>query len=453
MKTSSFFLHIRPNAYQHHSLIFSTTFYLGFISVLLLVVECITGVFLMVYYVPTPEDAYGSIVRLSTEVPFGHLFRDLHRLAGELMIIVLFLHTIKVFLKGSFRGSYRLTWITGVLLFLCTLFLAFSGYLLPWDQLAYWAVTIGTSMVDTIPIIGGAVTMILRGGAEFGQDGLLRFYLLHVIGLPIVVFLLLGVHYYRVSKYHSKSKVQQYGQRHSFLPDVALREYFLTVVILLMLIITAAFLYESPLEYHADPLYTPADTQAPWFFLWLQGALKLGDSFLMGVLFPMAILGLLLLVPFMNFEKMARRLPAYSSHVGVGVALVILIGLTYAGFPRYGVNHGPVAQLFQDYLPEGKPSRFHHIGYDQMEVGAYPLGPDSEQQSAGMLGNFLDELEGRLADLESLAGFNEVTGIVLVEELQADLRRIIVRVTWYSDQQGEVVESAEKLVFLHKYSG
>ncbi|MGA7277958.1 MAG: cytochrome b N-terminal domain-containing protein, partial [Desulfocapsaceae bacterium] len=213
MKTSSFFLHIRPAAYQHHLLSFSNTFYLGFISVLLLVVECVTGVFLMVYYIPTVEGAYGSIVRLSTEVPFGHLVRDLHRLAGELMIIALFLHMAKVFLKGSFRGSYRITWITGVLLFLCTLLLAFSGYLLPWDQLAYWAVTIGTSMVETIPLIGGAVTMILRGGAEFGQDGLLRFYLLHVIGLPIAMFLLLGVHYYRVSKYHSRSRGQDHGVR------------------------------------------------------------------------------------------------------------------------------------------------------------------------------------------------------------------------------------------------
>jgi quinol-cytochrome oxidoreductase complex cytochrome b subunit len=417
-----------------------------------LIVECITGVFLMVYYIPTTEGAYGSIVRLSTEVPFGHLFRDLHRLAGELMIVVLFLHMVKVFLKGSFRGSYGITWITGVLLFVCTLFLAFSGYLLPWDQLAYWAVTIGTSMVDTIPGIGGAVTMILRGGAEFAQDGLLRFYLLHVIGLPIVVFLLLGVHYYRVSKYHSRSKGPVYGNRQSYLPNVALREYLLTAVILLILITTAAFFYESPLEYHADPLHTPADTKAPWFFLWLQGALKLGDSFTMGVLFPVAILILLLLVPVLGSEKMTSKLPRYTAHFFVAVVFVVLIGLTYAGFPRYGVNHGPVAQLFQLYLPEDKPSVFHELGYELVDVGAYTLESGSQAQSNGAFGSVLDELGSRLETLETLAGFNNVTGIVLVEDLQADLRRIIVRVTWSGDPQGTAPESSEKAVFLHRHN-
>jgi quinol-cytochrome oxidoreductase complex cytochrome b subunit len=452
MKTSSFFLHIRPAAYQHHSLSFNTTFYLGFISVVLLIVECITGVFLMVYYIPTPEGAYGSIVRLSTEVPFGYLVRDLHRLAGELMIIVLFLHMAKVFLKGSFRGSYRITWITGVLLLLCTLSLAFSGYLLPWDQLAYWAVTIGTSMVDTIPVIGGAVTTILRGGAEFGQDGLLRFYLMHVIGLPICVFLLLGTHYYRVSKYHSRSRGQDRGVRQPYVPNVALREYLLTVIVLLVLIATAAFFYESPLELHADPLHTPADTQAPWFFLWLQGALKFGNSFIMGVVFPSAALVLLLLVPYLGTENMTGKLPAYMAHAVVVGVLVVLIGLSYAGFPRYGVNHGPVAQLFQDYLPEGKPSVFHEIGYEQMEVGAYVLEKGSETQLNRAFGSILDELVSRLESLEMQAGFGKVTGIVLVEDLQVDLRRITVRINWSGGPQGTASESSEKALFVHRHS-
>ena len=152
--TVSFLLHIRPRTYLAGSTWFTNTYHLGFYSVFLFVVEILTGLVLMLYYVPTPDGAYASILRLHNAVLFGGLLRNLHRLAAEAMVAVSFLHMVRTYATASYKGQRSFTWLTGVLLLLLTLLLSFSGYLLPWDQLAYWAVTIGTSMVSAIPVVG-----------------------------------------------------------------------------------------------------------------------------------------------------------------------------------------------------------------------------------------------------------------------------------------------------------
>ena len=184
---------------------FTHTFRLGFFTTFLFVVEVITGFVLMIYYVPTPEGAYSSIQRLLTAVPFGELMRDVHRLAAEGMVIFAVLHMLRTFVTGSYKRERSFTWLTGVVLLLVTLFLSFSGYLLPWDQLAYWAVTIGTSMAAAVPVVGPDLNVLLRGSESIGADGLLRFYQLHVILLPLAVFAVLSVHYYRVARKHGIS--------------------------------------------------------------------------------------------------------------------------------------------------------------------------------------------------------------------------------------------------------
>ncbi len=138
----------------------------------------------MVYYTPSPEKAYELILLLMSNVPFGKLLRDLHRIGAEGMVIFTFLHMLRTYFTGSYKKERSFTWLTGVVLLGITMFLSFSGYLLPWDQLAYWAVTVGTSMVEAAPVFGEQANLLLRGAPDIGANGLLRFYLLHVVACP-----------------------------------------------------------------------------------------------------------------------------------------------------------------------------------------------------------------------------------------------------------------------------
>jgi quinol-cytochrome oxidoreductase complex cytochrome b subunit len=184
--TEGFILHIRPTFYHQAVTTLYPTFRLGLLSAFLFLIEIITGAILMVFYSPTPESAYQSIVELLGSVPFGQLTRDVHRLAAEGMVIVVCLHMLRTFLTGSYKAPRQFTWLTGVVLLIVTLGLSFTGYLLPWDQLAFWAVTIGTSMAEKAPAGGQEANLLLRGAAAIGPNGLLRFYLLHVIFLPFI---------------------------------------------------------------------------------------------------------------------------------------------------------------------------------------------------------------------------------------------------------------------------
>ena len=297
----SFLLHFRPRTYTYASTWFTHTFRLGFFAVYFGIVEVITGLALMFYYVPSPDAAYESILRLQVRVPWGEVLRDVHRLAAELMVATVALHLLRTYLTKSYQGQRAFTWITGVALLLLTLLLTFSGYLLPWDQLAYWAVTIGTGMADGVPWIGAGLRDLLRGAAEIGGDGLLRFYQLHVVLLPLLAAILLGVHYYRVARIHSISlpaRVEEGDlpeparrdalRRVDLLPDLLIHEGMLAAIATLVLLAAAIFFYDAPLESHANPLKTPLEAQAPWFFLWVQGLLKLGSKTLMGVVVPSA---------------------------------------------------------------------------------------------------------------------------------------------------------------------
>src|SRR5690606_17287974 len=155
--------HIRPRYYEKGSTIFTHTFRLGFFTSFFFFLELFTGLILMIYYTPSPSEAYTSILNLQSNVPFGKLLRDMHRLGAEGMVIFTALHMLRTFLTGSYKGTRSFTWLTGVVLLGITLFLSFSGYLLPWDQLAYWAVTIGTSMAEAAPLFGNEANLLLRG--------------------------------------------------------------------------------------------------------------------------------------------------------------------------------------------------------------------------------------------------------------------------------------------------
>ena len=203
--TTSFLFHIRPRYYEKGSTILTHTFRLGFFTTFFFFVEVITGIILMIYYTPSPEAAYQSIQELLNNVAYGQFLRDAHRWGAEAMVIFTFLHMLRTYLTGSYKKERSFTWLTGGILLFITLFLSFSGYLLPWDQLAYWAVTIGTSMAEAGPFIGEQLNLLLRGAPDIGADGLLRFYLLHVVLLPAVAALVVSIHYYKVAREHGIS--------------------------------------------------------------------------------------------------------------------------------------------------------------------------------------------------------------------------------------------------------
>jgi quinol-cytochrome oxidoreductase complex cytochrome b subunit len=197
---SNFFLHIYPVKVRRNEIGFRFSWYLGVASITLFVTLVVTGIYLMFFYVPSPASAYGDIQSLQTDVAFGQFLRNVHRWAAHLMVIAVAAHMARVFYRGAYKPPREFNWVIGVVLLVLTLLLSFTGYLLPWDQLAYWAVTVGTSMAAYVPFIGRWVSNLLLGGSEVGAATLLRFYVLHVAVLPIGVVLLLAIHLWRWRK-------------------------------------------------------------------------------------------------------------------------------------------------------------------------------------------------------------------------------------------------------------
>ncbi len=208
---SNIFLHIHPPKIPSHAKKIRFTWCMGGITFFLFLVEIITGILLMFYYRPVTEYAYLDMKYLEFDVPFGMILRNIHRWAAHLMVGTVMLHMLRVFLTGSYKPPREFNWVIGVSLLVLTLLLSFTGYLLPWDQLAYWAITVGTNMLRAAPFLGhegpfallnkyNDLRFILLGGTEIGANALLRFYVLHIMLLPAAALVLMGVHFWRIRK-------------------------------------------------------------------------------------------------------------------------------------------------------------------------------------------------------------------------------------------------------------
>lgn len=173
---------------------------LGGLSFILILIQILTGVLLLFYYRPTIGQAYDSVMEITNRVPFGWLIRGLHVWGSSLLIVMVFLHMLRVFLTGAYKPPRELTWVSGVFLLLITLGFGFSGYLLPWNQLSYWATTVGTEGITAIPIIGETLKHIVRGGTEVGQIALTRFFAMHVVVLPGITMIFLAIHFLMVRR-------------------------------------------------------------------------------------------------------------------------------------------------------------------------------------------------------------------------------------------------------------
>ena len=198
--TTNVFFHLHPVKVNRKSLNWAYSLGLGVISAIVFLELTLTGILLMFYYVPTLERAYGYIITLQTQVPFGQLLRNMHRWGAHLMVLVVVLHMVRVFYTGAYKPPRQFNWVVGVVLLLLTLGASFTGYLLPWDQLAFWAITVGTSVAGYAPVIGDSAKAVLLGGPEVGQEALTRFYALHIMIIPAGIALLTSLHMWRVRK-------------------------------------------------------------------------------------------------------------------------------------------------------------------------------------------------------------------------------------------------------------
>lgn len=381
-----FWLHMRPGYFHKDVTGTYPTFRLGWLSTYFVVFETITGLLLMLWYTPSPDIAYGDMLSIMNNIPLGQFMRDLHRLGAEGMVLIVALHMMRTWITGSYKKPRQFTWFTGILLLAMTGTLSFSGYLLPWDQLALWAVTIGASMFEATPVIGREVNLLIRGAPELGANGLLRFYLLHVLALPVILFVLTGVHYYKVIVHgHSlppqkenigedTAKRVPLDKRVYFIPDVLTNELVWMGVTTFILVVLVTWFYHAPLENYADPQVTPLGTTAPWYFLWIQGALKIGDKVFWGLVFPNGFIGILAVMPYLDVGP-SRRYAHRRVMLSLAMLTITMMTiLSYMGLPEFGVSTSAETEILHELTFEPAHS---HVGvartipYEQLVAGAY----------------------------------------------------------------------------------
>ena len=341
---------------------------LGFVSLFVFVLQAATGIFLAVYYSPSPDHAYDSIQFIMYEVPFGAVVRGLHHWGSSAMVVVVVLHMATVFVLGAYKYPRELTWVVGVGLLLVTLGFAFTGYLLPWDEKAYWATVVGTSIPGTLPVVGDLVLRIARGGTELGTLTLTRFYAFHTLLLPASLMGLVAIHLYLVVHHgisvppgvweKTRDRLrsprglgnpnpgaparEEYHQRYEefkaqgrpFWPEVVAEDMIAGLAAFLA-IFALVLAVGVPTEARADPTNTAYVPRPEWYFMFLFQVLKYFPCELewvgAGVLPPL-VLALILLLPFYDRSpwRSPRRRPL-AMVGGLALAIAVLL-LTYAAY-------------------------------------------------------------------------------------------------------------------------
>ena len=349
-------LDMYPAKVKKENLKFRHTFYLGFVTFFLFLILLTTGIALMCYYRPYPPHAYQDMKDLQFVVFMGPFLRNMHRWAAHGMVVCVFLHMCRVFYTGSYKKPRQFNWVIGVVLLLLTLGLSFTGYLLPWDQLAYWAITVGTNIGSYAPLVGGQLRELLLGGHSVGEDALLRFYVLHVAVLPAAIILFTLVHFWRVRKDGGLSRpVSQLkpvidrelvtigapsgaaalqtvaastSKTYGLMEVVTGKPIFETITaeeeedtvfsypyafvreaIALMVtvagIMMISLFFNAPLEELANPAKTPNPAKAPWYFLGLQELVS-HSALLGGVVAPALMVLALIAIPYLDRNPSRR---------------------------------------------------------------------------------------------------------------------------------------------------
>jgi quinol-cytochrome oxidoreductase complex cytochrome b subunit len=352
--TSNLLLHWFPAKVSKASMAWNYSFWLGTVTAALFLVTILSGLPLLLLYVPSVERAYQSVKDIEYVITFGRWLRAVHRVAAHAMVIFVMLHLARTFFTGAYKNGIgrnqrrEWNWVNGVVMLLLTLFLSFTGYLLPWDQLAFWAVTVGTNIASSIPWVGPSVRELLIGGRAIEQATLIRFYVLHIVFLPGALGVLFGYHMWRVRKDGGLARadrdeiadtpravapgptktytllgvargtspavtartLEAPGTTVNAVPDLARRALIVTLGTIAVISILAVVI-GSPLEEPANALVTPNPAKAPWYFLWLQeivtdttihvfGLFTINGAFAGGVILPGLLMTLLTVWPWLD---------------------------------------------------------------------------------------------------------------------------------------------------------
>src|ERR1700732_2079167 len=194
------FLHLLSTKVRKRMVSFNSTWYLGTLTLGTFLILVVTGILLMLYYPPSVPQAYADMKDLQFVVSSGLFLRNLHRWSAQLMVFLVFAHMFKVFYRGAYRTPREFNWVIGIVLLLITLLLSYTGYLLPWDQLAYWAITVGSNIASAVPLVGEKIHFLLLGGNAVNANALLRFYVLHCMILPLAAIFFVAIHFWRIRK-------------------------------------------------------------------------------------------------------------------------------------------------------------------------------------------------------------------------------------------------------------
>ena len=273
---SNLILHFRPPTVKAKTLTFTLTWGLGGTAVTLVLLQFATGLLLKFVYAPTPVEAYASVQTIITQVPFGRLVRNLHHWSANLLVLVMTMHMLRVFFTGAFHPPRQFNWIIGLFLYALVLSANLSGYLLPYDQLAYWAVTVFMAMVGYIPGIGKWLYHALGNGSDLGPQALTFFYSLHTAVIPGLLAGLMGFHFWRIRRAgglvvprQPTDPIDKSPERLPAVPHLLLRELCMALAVAATLMLMA-IIFDAPFAAPANPGLSPNPVRAPWYFAGLQ---------------------------------------------------------------------------------------------------------------------------------------------------------------------------------------
>jgi quinol-cytochrome oxidoreductase complex cytochrome b subunit len=332
MKTN-FLLHFRPRKIPAGALRYTLTWGLGGAAALMLFVQLLTGLLLNLTYKPVPVQAWTSVQSIQTDLFLGRLIRNMHHWTGHFLVLVVCLHLLRVFFNGAYFTPRRNSWYIGLALLFLVLAANFTGYLLPWDQLAFWAVTIAGSMVTYMPPAGEWLQQLILGGNVVSGATLQMFHSLHTTLLPAVFLFTLFSHFWCIRK-AGGVKVDPAESRKMLpaVPELLVRELAFAAVIFSFLLLFAMGV-DAPLSGMANPAVTPETVKAPWYFLWFQELLLHLPPVLALCILPLAFTAFLLLLPFLG---QAQEKPTRPVRLVFSGFFLVITALTVTGLWFWG---------------------------------------------------------------------------------------------------------------------
>ncbi len=336
---TNFLLHLHPKKVNVQAVKYTRTFGLGGINILLFFILAFTGLLLRFSYIPIPENAYDSIVSFQNNTLFGTLLRNIHHWSAMFMVVTTFLHLLRVFYSQSVYYERKKNWYYGLVLFLIVLAFNFTGYLLPWDQLSYWAVTIMTNIIEYLPFIGEWLANLIRGGEIVNENTLLNFYNFHTALLPVLLTVFVALHFWLIRKAKGVTVANNAEQKMVNVNPALISKEIIAALFTVAVIILVALFFDAPLLEKANPMVSPNPSKAPWYFLGFQELLINLHPVIATLIIPAALTFFFIYIPKMNIDKekvgtwyyseKGKKIILYSILFALVITLLLIVILEY----------------------------------------------------------------------------------------------------------------------------